>query len=495
MQAELTTALSSLDYLCIAGYLVLASVIGILCVRGQKSTYDLFLARRSMPWIPVALSAIVTGYSAISLLGAPAYVYEHDMKWMSTLVVWPITMPIVFLWVLPFFYKLRITTVYEYLEKRFNASVRTVGVVVFLLFRGAGTAVVLYAPAIALSAVTGLPITWMVLLMGILATAYTMAGGIKAVIYTDVMQFFVMLGGLGLVTFLLVSRVDGGLVGIWEVARACGKTRIFDFSFDLTIVGFWGLLITTSLMNIGEYSSDQVTLQRFLATKSKKECLKAYVLTQLGSYPVIGVLYLIGAGLFVFYRQYPHLLGEGIGGDKILPYFIATQLPRGLAGLIVAAIFAAAMSTLDSALNSLATTTMVDVYGRFKRHAPEPQHVLKMARLATLLWGGVITVMALLVKYLGILIVASNKVYGFFGGVLVGIFLSGMTTKRTSSWGIIIGAGVGMATVALVAWKTSLCFIWYAAVGAATTYVVGYAVSFWFVRKPKTTRAAAAEQT
>ncbi len=471
------TGLTTLDHLVLFVYLALVVGIGSSFVRNQKDTEEYFLAGRRMPWVAVGISIFATLFSAISLLGSPGWVYDHNLTLGLTLLTIPLVTPVVILVFLPFYHRLKVFTAYQYLELRFSPAVRSAASALFLLQRGAYLAVVIYAPSLVLSTVTGLSLSWTILLVGGLATLYTLLGGMRAVIWTDVIQAIVLFGGLVLVVAVMSARIEGGLSEIVTSGIETGRFAV-DFSFGDWTTIFLGLVLLNGIfVNLAQYGADQIVLQRYLTTSSIRAGRNSMILNAILVLPAGSLLFLIGGGLYVFYLKHPDRLAAGTGGDAVLPYFVVHELPAGFSGVFIAAMFAAAMSSIDSSINSLSTATMKDFYERYLRPQADEKTYLRFSRIFTILWGGLATFMALYIQHFQNILSASKILAGLFSGSLLGVFLLGMLTRRTTSLSALLGAGVGFALVAWLAMGTAASFLWYAPVGCLCTLVVGYGLS------------------
>ena len=361
-----------LDHAVLAIYLILVVAMGAAFVKGQRSTEDYFLAGRSMPWLPVGISIFASLFSAISLMGSPGWVYDHDVTLGLTLVTIPLVTPVVVWVILPFFHRLKVFTAYEYLERRFSPPVRLAAGVLFLFQRGSYLAVVIYVPSLVLSTATGIELKWTILMIGGLATFYTLLGGMKAVIWTDVVQVCVLLGGLILVVGVLVSRIEGGVAEIIAVGTQEGPFRVQLSWGDWATVSLGAVLINGIFVNLSQYGPDQITLQRYLTTPDVHSGRNSMLFNAVLTIPVGLILLFIGGALYVFYLKNPARLGNVSTGDAVLPHFVIHELPAGASGVFIAAMFAAAMSTIDSVINSLSTSSMKDFYERhFGRNKSE----------------------------------------------------------------------------------------------------------------------------
>ncbi len=469
--------LSRWDVSLLLVYLAASALIGAAFYR-QRTTEEYFLAGRSMGFFPVGISILATLFSAISYLGVPAFAYEKNISYLVYGFTIPAVVPLL-LWIfLPFYHRLKLVSAYEYLGLRFDGQVRTLASLLFLLLRACYLAVATYAPALVLSLVTGFPLGISILLIGGLTTLYTVLGGMKAVIWTDVLQFCVFYGAIFGVAIAIVAGIEGGLPALLRIASEKGKLRLFDFDFSLyNDQSLWGMVIGGLFINLASYGVDQFVLQRYLTARTLREGKLSLVCNGLLVIPSLVMLYLTGVGLFVFYHLNPELLRPLPTNDSILPYFVIHQLPPGVPGLFVAGLFAAAMSTFSGGVNSLTTILYVDFWprqgGRGEGGAPR----VRVARLFTAGWGVLITVGALFVGRLGGLFDAALKVNGFFGGVLLGTFLLGMLTRRANASGALTGMVVGMGAVIAVAFSTKISFFWYSPIGCLATFAMGWTTS------------------
>lgn len=469
---------SAVDYVVFAVYMIASVGLGVWFVKEQRTVKDYFLAGQSMNWFVVAVSVIAALFSGISYLGAPTEVYSYDLTYAVSLLSFFIVTPVVILVFLPFFYRLNLYSAYEYLEKRFDLQVRTWSSAMFIIRVIFYLALAIYAPALALASVTSLPLWFSILAVGLLTTIYTTLGGMKAVIWTDVLQFFVLLGGQLAIGWVAVSRIPGGWAGAYDLAASAGKLNFLNFDWNLTVrVTFWGALLGGLFNNLVQMGTDQISVQRYLTARSLPEATRSLWFKLIVTVPLVIVFYLMGAVLFAFYRTHPGLEPALAQKDRILPYFVVTQLPHGLPGLLIAAIFAATMSTVSAGINALSTASIVDFFQRFRSTAVEPERLLRLSKWLTCFYGLVATGAAFVMPYLGTLIEATNKIMGLLGGPLLGVFLLGMLTRRANSHGTLLGAFFGALLLAYVAFQTKVSFLWYALIGCLATMALGYLFS------------------
>jgi SSS family transporter len=478
---------TAFDYVVVVIYLVTAIWLGLRFTRKQKSLDDYFVADRSAPWWAAGISVIAANFSAISYMGVPAWVYQHDLQLDIGVLFFPLQMFLVVWLFVPFMARLRLYTIYEYLELRFGLGARMLASTLFILVRGGHLAFAIYAQSLALSLVLHLPFIVCVWISGAATTLYTVFGGIEAVLWTDVMQFFVLVGGMFFILGAVMLPFGGNFGQIWHIASEGGHTRLMSFDLNLTTtVTIWALFIGNLVMNLSAYGSDQVIVQRYFTAGSKKAMTKAVLLNGFLTVPLVLMLDVIGLGFVAYYRAHPALRASLKTPDQILPHFVMHALPTPLPGLVIAGILAATMSTLSSGLNSLCTVTMVDFYRRFvPRQSDEQANEVSTARWFTLGWGLLITFSAMFMSRLGQIVEGSLKALGFLSGPLLGMFLLGILSKRPNSFGVLMGAVVGTVCAALAA-RTQISWLWYGPVGCLATVVIGYPFSFlWPGRQPE----------
>ena len=467
-----------LDYTMIAVYFAALVAIGAYFSRREKSTNDFFLGGQRVPWWAAGLSIFGTQLSAITFMAIPAKAYASDWVYILGNMLILVSAPVIVWMYLPFFRRLHVTTAYEYLEKRFNATTRLLGSAAFILLQLGRMGVVLFLPAMALSAVTGLDVYWCIVLMGVLATLYTVLGGIEAVIWTDVIQVIILLGGAVLCLALIVRRVDGGLTGIASMGWGEDKFHVFNLTWDMTTTALWVVVVGKLLETLVPYTADQTVVQRYLTTADEKQAARSIWTNAVLCIPASFLFFGVGTALWAFYKTHPELLTPLDETDRILPLFIAQQLPAGVAGLVIAALFSAAMSSLDSSMNSIATAVTTDWYARFRPDADDRRR-LNIARALTVLLGVLGTGFALYMAMLNSKSMWDQyiKIIGLFGGGLAGLFAVGIFTRRANS----VGAVVGFFGSAVILWylKASglVHFFLYAAVGIVSCAAIAWLVS------------------
>ena len=466
------------NYLVLGAYFLILIGMGLYFSRRGKSDVDYFLASGRIPWWAAGISIFGTQLSAITFMAIPAKAYATDWVYILGQATIVIIAPVVIYIYLPFFRRLRVTTAYEYLEKRFSVTVRLFGSVAFILLQLTRMGVVIFLPAIALSAVTGINIYVAILLMGILSTFYTALGGIEAVIWSDVLQVVVLLGGALLSLLLMASSVDGGISGLVTTAAAHGKFHTFTWTWDYTTTAVWVVLVGYLLSNLIPYTADQTVVQRYLTTKDEKQAARSIWTNALLTIPAGLIFFSLGTALFVFYREHAASLEPALQTDAIFALFIVQQLPVGVAGLLIAGVFAAAMSSLDSSMNSVAAAIVTDFYRRFASGSTEHGR-LRLAQRLTVGLGVLATTIGLLMATFEIesLFDLFLELLGLFGGSLAGLFALGIFTRRAHGTGALVGALTSAIVLYLVSAFTPVHFFLYAGIGILTCFAVGYLAS------------------
>ena len=471
------TGFGTLNYVVLFTYLAMMFGVGVLFAGKQKTREDYFLAGRRMPWLVVGMSMFASLTSAISYMGVPGAAYSENISLLMLGFLSPIVAPCLIFVFYPFYRILNVTTSYEYVLHRYGQPARLTVSGLFVLARIGWLGAVIYAPALALSIVTGIPLWLAILLMGILATAYTALGGLSAVLWTDLVQFLILVGGALWVALNLTASVPGGLASIWEIARTTGHVRVIDWRFSLTEMTGIAVGVSYFFQLMHDYGTDQITVQRLLAVKTSRGMAKAIIFNAMADLFMMSLLLYVGLGLFAYFQTFPSALGSGITGDRVLPYYIMHALPQGVSGLLITAIFAAAMSSLDSGINSVAAVLINDFVRPLRTRARSEQHDVKLARLLTLLLGSFATVVAFYVTGVGQILKAASAFLGLFGGPILALFLLGMLTRRANFRGWFIGLMVAVPTTFWLQQGTDLHFIHYFPVCFGGCAGIGYVAS------------------
>ena len=463
-----------LDYVGLVAYIVVLVAVGLYFAKRERSTERFFLGGRQIPWWAAGLSILATQVSSIGFIAIPAKAYATNWVYFIGVPTWFIVVPIVTRYYIPLFHRLNVTTAYEYLEVRFNVGTRLVASTFFCLMQLGRMAGVLYLPALALSAVTGFSPYACILVMGVLCTAYTILGGIEAVVWTDVMQAVVLLIGGMLCVVVVILNVDGGIAEFARISMEDNKFHMFNFNWGYTTAALWLVVSGNVFSRLALLTSDQTVVQRYLTTKDEAAARHALWIDIAAGIPWALIVFALGTALYVFYKTQPAALNPTIGTDGILPLFIAQQLPRGVGGLLIAAIFAAAMSSLDSSIHSVATVVVTDFFGRF-RPASSDHTRLVLARWLVGVLGLFGTIMALWLAAAGIQSLWDFFI-GLFGlsiGPLSGLFILGLFARHTDGRGALIGVTVSGILLFLVWQFTDVHVLLYAAIGTVSCVVGG----------------------
>jgi SSS family solute:Na+ symporter len=462
------------EYSILFAYLLVVAGFGAAFYRRQTTARDYFLGGRSMSWLPVGISIVAADLSAITLMGVPGWHFRNNYEITWTYLGPALAAPVMIYIFIPFYSSLNLYTAYEYLEKRFNLRVRLTTSALFQFLRLVHVAIAIYGPSLAMSIATGLPLYQCVLGIGALTTLYTSSGGVKAVIWTDVIQFSTICLGIGGILWAALSQIDGGAR---EVLRLANDSRMLAFwnpSLNPNdTVALWPSLIGGGTLTLAALATDQALIQRLFTTKSASDAKQSIIANAVLQVPLLMLLSIVGTVLFAFYKQRPELLAGLPNQDAILPFFAVQQLPRGICALVIAAIFAATMAVMSAGINSLSTAFTVDFYQRLWRPSESSQHYAIFGRVCTAVWGTVATVLALFMGHLGRLVIAYAKVSSLVAGPMLGIFLLGMLTRRATSAGTLFGAAIGAGAVAAVAAFTNVSFFYHCVVGTAVTFAAG----------------------
>ena len=467
-----------IDYAVLACYLLLLVWVGWHFSGREKSSGDFLLGGYRIPWWAAGLSILATQVSSIGFMAIPAKAFATDWVYFTGVLTWFIVVPIVVRFYIPFFRNLNITTAYEYLEHRFNLLVRLYGSCSFIVLQLGRMAIVLYLPAIALSVVTGMDVYLSIIVMGVLSTAYTVMGGIEAVIWTDVLQAAVLMGGALLGVIVAITGINGGLGEFLTIAHSDTKFQMANWDMSFTTTAIWVVIIGNVFQRTADLTADQTVVQRYLTTRDAKQSARAVWASVAASIPWAMTVFLFGTALFAFFKTHPDRLNPSLQTDAIVPWFIVEEMPAGISGLVIAALFAAAMSSLDSSIHSVATTLTVDFY---KRALPNSSDLsqLRLARCLTALLGVLGTATALLAATYQIesLWDLFMKFAGLAIGGLAGIFMLGIFTRRANGIGAIVGAIAAAVIMYYVQSYTRVHFFLYPVVGIGSSFVVGYTVS------------------
>ncbi len=474
----------------LAAYLIGITLFGARFRRGQKDLRDYFLGGRTAPWWAISLSIVSAETSTLTIIGTPALAFGGNLGFLQLVFGYLLARIVISVLLLPHYFRGEMFTAYELMRRRFGERLRRLTACTFLVTRALAEGVRVFAISIVISIVLGTgEIASIVLIVG-LTLFYTFEGGMTAVIWTDVVQMFLYVSGAVLSFWVILEKIPGGWEHVAAVAGAAGKFQIFDFRFAPTLeffsrpYSFWAGILGGCFLTTASHGTDQLIVQRLLSAKNEGQSRLAL----LASWGVIffqfSLFLVIGVALFVFYSD-AHLPPPH-PADRIYPQFIWQYLPQGVAGVVMAAILAAAMANISAALNSLASTTVVDILRPLGK-ATSDKASLGVARMATVFWGLVLLGIAILARSWGPVLEAGLAIASIPLGALLGVFLLGVTTRRVSESHAILGMISGFAMITFVRFATPVAWSWYVLIGTATTYLVGIAASL--IAPPERARA------
>ena len=457
--------LNWLDYLVIGVYLVAIVSFGSWFSRFQRTTRDYFLTGRSVPWWAICFTIVATETSTLSFIGVPADAYAGNMTFLQLAMGYIAGRLLVSVLFIPSYFRGDLFTSYELLQRRFGAPVKNVAAVIFLATRTFADGFRLFATALVIAVVTQVPVTWTVLILGAAMIVYTVRGGVAAVIWTDVIQMFIYVGGALIVFFGLLQLIPGG----WAEVRTVGAThfRVFDFSTDPTrAYTFWAGLLGGIALTLATHGTDQFLVQRLLSAKSAKQASAGLVLSGVIVFAQFTLFLVIGVMLYTYYQSTP--LPRALGrNDEILPLFVITSLPHGVSGFIVAAIVAAALSP---SINSMAATTVNDFYLKYVRPDADETTLMRVSRRATIFWGIAQILVAIGAQYvMGSVLAAGLAVLSLAAGPVLGAFLIGVLTKNVRTNAMLTGMACGVLVLAWVWYTGATAWTWYALIGSTVT--------------------------
>ncbi len=468
-----------LDLAIVIAYLLGVTALGLHFRRNQHSTTDYFLGGRTTPWWALAFSIVVTETSTLTIIGVPAIAYSGNLTFLQLAFGYLVGRILISIVLLPGYFRGDFFTAYELIENRFGRRMRSVAALTFLITRTLAEGVRVSAIALVISAALGTSERLAVFIVIALTVLYTFEGGMKAVIWTDVAQFSLYLAGSIATIFFLLHRIPGGWHEVTQVAAVSGKKlQVFDFSWNLSAkYTFWSGIIGGAFLTMASHGTDQTIVQRLLAARTQKDSSRALIASGFIVLFQFTVFLLIGLLLFVF-SQHIALLASGERTDRILPNFLVREMPTGLAGILLAAIIAVAMSNASGALNSLAASSVLDFSILRRGGSPtanDSAKLLRLSRRITLLWGAALIVFGLVPW--GPVLEAGLTVASLPFGSLLGLFLLGTFDPHSTSNGSLVGMFAGLAAVLLVLRFTPIAFTWFVLVGTCVTFIVGATVS------------------
>lgn len=476
--------LRPLDWVMIVLYLGLIAGIGVYCYRRERkqSTAEFFVGSRTIPFWAAGISLYATNSSSIGYIATTAKAFATNWQYLVGNLLGALGLVFVAVWIVPLLRRLELMSVFTYLDQRFHKSVRLAASgFCILMHMGGRLSVILFLPSLAIATITGLNVIWSILIMGLVTIGYTALGGMRAVIWTDLAQVIVKVGGLVFAVGFIISKLNGGLTEFVATAAADDKLKMFDWSFDLTKATVWCFIFLTLLETVLTFPKDQILMQRVFTTKSEKEAGRSVWVYAIIVLPASCLFYLIGTGLYVFYHTHPERMNPLLPVDATFPLFIAAELPMGVTGLMIAGLFSAAMGTSSSILNSVSTMVSVDFYEKIS-NKPDQKFSIRLAEWVTVIAGLIGIGLAILLSRFSInsFLDTSIELVGLFGGSFGGAYTLGMFTRRANWQGVIVGMIVSFIATFAVWWEKLVHPFLYLAVSILISIVVGYLASYLF---------------
>ena len=463
------------DYLVAGLYLAGIVVFGSYFARFQRTTGDYFLTDRSVPWWAICFTIVATETSTLTFIGVPAAAYAGNMAFLQLAAGYVLGRIIVSVLFLPAYFRGALLTSYQLLQQRFGASATTVAAGLFLVTRSLADGIRLFATALVISIVAGVPVGWTVVVLGTAMIVYTVRGGVAAVIWTDVVQMFIYLAGAIVVLSALLSQIPGGFAEVLSAGAAADKFRVIDWSLDPTrVYTIWAGVAGGIALTLATHGTDQFLVQRLLSARSSRDAARGLVLSGFLVFAQFVLFLFIGIMLFVYHQHVP-LESALARTDEILPRFILTNLPHGAIGFIVAAIVAAALSP---SLNAMAATTVNDFYRKFVNPGADEPTLMRVSRGATIVWGIVQLAVALGAQWMDRSVLeAGLAVLSLTTGPILGAFVLAVATRRVGAGAVLTGMIAGALVLGWIWWTGLVAWTWYALIGASVTCTVALLTS------------------
>ena len=448
-------------------YLIGVTWFGARFRSTQKSLKDYFLGGRAAPWWAISLSIVSAETSTLTIVGTPALAFNGNFGFLQVVFGYLLARLVISAVFLPHYFRGELYTAYELMQRRFGSRIRKVTSATFLVTRALAEGVRVFAVSIVVSIILGTGEIASILLIVALTLFYTFEGGMTAVIWTDVVQMCMYAGGAVLSLVIIAQHAPSGISHAIAVADQLHKFQVFDFSSPVFTYpyNFWAGIIGGCFLTTASHGTDQLVVQRLLSARSEKESRRALLSSWVVIFILFSLFLVVGALLFVYYRE-SHLAPPS-PMDKLYPKFVWDSLPVGAAGLVMASILAAAMANLSAALNSLASATVVDFFGKAR------ERTLGLARAATILWAGVLVAIGLVARHWGSVLESGLSIASVTLGVLLGVFLLGVLTTRVGQNAAIAGVIVGLAIILYVKFETQIAFTWWVPIGSCATFLGG----------------------
>jgi SSS family solute:Na+ symporter len=467
--------LNHLDLAIVALYLAGITLFGLRFRRRQRSLRDYFLADRNIPWWAIALSIVAAETSTLTIISIPGLAYDSNLTFLQVVLGYVVGRIIISFVLLPHYFRGDLYTAYELIERRFGRGLRTLSASLFLLTRAAAEGVRVYAVSIVVSIALGTGEISSIALITALTLLYTFEGGLAAVIWTDVVQTVIYVAGTLVGVLVILRLLPGGWAVVHTLATQAGRLQVFDFAWTFwKPYTFWAGLIGGAFLTTASHGTDQLIVQRLLAARNQRQSVTALLASGVAIFFQFALFLIVGVMLWAYYRLPSSTFGKA---DYIYPKFIVSRLPHGVSGLLIAAILAAAMSNLSAALNSLSSSSMIDLY--LRRHPQTDERTqLRLSRVSTLLWALLLFALAVLSLHkVARVIEVGLSIASVAYGALLGVFLLGVLTKRTQQAGAMIGMLLGFSSELYLWLGTKVPWTWYVAIGTIVTFAIGYGAS------------------
>ena len=467
--------LNKIDFAIVAVYLAGITLFGLRFRKKQRTLRDYFLAGRDIPWWAIALSIVAAETSTLTIISIPGLAYDTNFTFLQVVMGYVVGRVVISFVLLPHYFRGDLYTAYELIERRFGRGLRSLTAGLFLLTRAAAEGVRVYAVSIVVSIALGTGEIASIAIITALTLIYTFEGGLAAVIWTDVVQTAIYVGGtlVGLAT--IVHLVPGGWSAIHAAAASAGKFQVFDFSRNFWLpYTFWAGVIGGTFLTTASHGTDQLIVQRLLAARGQKQSVTALLSSGVAILLQFALFLMVGVMLWAYYRVPSAQFGRP---DRIYPTFIVSHLPHGISGLLVAAILAAAMSNLSAALNSLSSSAIMDFYAQLRPQSDERTR-MRLSRMATLVWALVLFALAWIALHkVGRVVEVGLQIASVAYGALLGAFLLGTLTRRANQQGAMVGMLCGFA-IELYLWReTQVPWTWWVMIGTCVTFAVGWTSS------------------
>jgi solute:Na+ symporter, SSS family len=470
--------LNAFDLTIIVVYLAGITLFGLRFRKRQRSLRDYFLADRNIPWWAIALSIVAAETSTLTIISIPGLAYDTNLTFLQVVLGYLVGRVIISFILLPHYFRGDLYTAYELIERRFGRTLRSLTAGLFLVTRAAAEGVRVYAVSIVIAIALGTGEIASIMIITVLTLIYTFEGGLAAVIWTDVVQTVIYVGGTLVALFTIIHLVPGGWPAVHSAAAASEKFRVFDFAPDFwRPYTFWAGLIGGAFLTTASHGTDQLIVQRLLAARNQRQSVIALLSSGLAVLFQFALFLIIGVMLFTFYARPSSFFGRA---DRIFPTFIVTAMPHGISGLLIAAILAAAMSNLSAALNSLSSTSIIDFYLRRHPQTGERRR-LQLSRQVTVFWAIILFGLAILSLHkVARVVEVGLQIASVAYGALLGVFLLGVLTRNATQRGAILGMITGLATNLYLWGFTAVPWTWYVPIGTVTTFAAGYGFSVIF---------------